>query len=1206
MEKTSYGNLHTTCREELNHSSIISKEPTNDDLFNMDVEKVFKDSSIAEEDQPRLREEAQKYGSFEIPISNYLKNSPKITKIELQDFEPSFSTPEELFKMLDTDHLPSEAKSKIGRCCKEHFKSFSSFTFDIGRTKEEASIEITTDKQIIQKYYPISPAVHDEVEEILDNLCKQGIIRELETKEYSQFVNCLIVLRKPNKKLRIILDNIILNTHCKSMTGNFTTINEVLASLSQKAKVLSTVDLSQAYFNIPVEKSSQTAFTFYSPKRKIRYAFTRLVMGFRNSSWFLQQSLNNTLQSLQNVIILADDVICYDENVNDNIDIVIKVIQKLNEAGYKINPKKLKLARTSLEILGIQYHMGTLSLPLARVRSYIRTPAPRSHKQLKAFLSSVSFYRMLIKDYSNLAIPLLDLAKMTDGKTKQPQRFTWGEVHQAAFDNIKTAILNNAKCHPPNYSKPFFADADSSERAVGSILYQKDGEKILPIAIISRVLTKNELNWSIFRKEACSLIYLLRSTRIFTQFRPLNVRIDCRSVLFLASCKGSSHSITRMAIEITSHPELTLTNVSGDKNSISDGLTRLGGTDCDPAEIPPMSQREADALMNVLKLKNGTSFSTEEIMDMLNRSGLPSLINENKKKQKAQATKQINLQNLGPRKQMTRKIKKFFIEPNYCTKNNPHTTYSQFSRTVIHKNQHLNNIKNSKGSLKGNHEGKKNKGEWSQNSSLSTRYRQHLPYYNPNEHADDENYDRHIFYEDQQIPRHYVRDSQLNNYTSLRQLELKLKTYENGTVSISDFIELQDLDTDISNYTQKEKNRDGIWCIKRDDIFIALLPEQLGRSYIWNLHFNSGHLSTHQIKRKIFEHFVLLDADNIIKDTVKGCVYCTMGVIYRNPKHIFRENPIPRYPRQIWSLDLAGGFGTSSKGYKWIIFSVDNYSSFLVMKPSRGKTASEIQDFISSSIISPFGCPNQICLDDELSTELSRSFQEFLDNHAIIKSTSSTSTPHMLGIAERNVAKIKQTIRQLTFRTQKEWADLVGIANNAINSTPLTYGCSAEECIFGTKLNNAWAPLKVETLTTNPEAFFKEVEQITREARKTLKKHKDRKAKENIWYINKKTKERNFEENEIVTYQNVRLGANKALAIKNRPAVIISKSKSNAYIKDMVDNRYSKQHFNHINKYEHEQNTLLPENWDTDINDAMNPNGSRRSNRLLTRESLRI
>ena len=268
------------------------------DAFKVEIERVLQDYSVSKDDKPPLKKEALKTGSIEIPISNYLKNFSKLTKIELQDFTTPFHTTDELFSLLDTNHLPLEAKQMMRNCCEDNFKAFSSFTFNIGRTQEEATVETTTDEQLIQKYYPISPAVHNEVEEILHDLCRLGIIRKLKTNEFSQFTNCLIVLRKSSGKLRLIVDTRLVNLNTQTNSGSFTSVSKILASLPPSTKVTSSLDLSQGFFNIPVERKSQAFFSFYSTQL-VKYAFTRCVMGCKNSNIFLQQALIKALKDLK-------------------------------------------------------------------------------------------------------------------------------------------------------------------------------------------------------------------------------------------------------------------------------------------------------------------------------------------------------------------------------------------------------------------------------------------------------------------------------------------------------------------------------------------------------------------------------------------------------------------------------------------------------------------------------------------------------------------------------------------------------------------------------------------------------------------------------------------------------------------------------------------------------------------------------------------
>ena len=69
--------------------------------------------------------------------------------------------------------------------------------------------------------------------------------------------------------------------------------------------------------------------------------FCHLPNGFKNSGYFLQQNLIKTLQG-HPAIFAADDIIVATEtSQEENIEAVIKILEKLHEEGYKIGPKKL-------------------------------------------------------------------------------------------------------------------------------------------------------------------------------------------------------------------------------------------------------------------------------------------------------------------------------------------------------------------------------------------------------------------------------------------------------------------------------------------------------------------------------------------------------------------------------------------------------------------------------------------------------------------------------------------------------------------------------------------------------------------------------------------------------------------------------------------------------------------------------------------------
>ena len=436
------------------------------------------------------------------------------------------------------------------------------------------------------------------------------------------------------------------------------------------------------------------------------------------------------------------------------------------------------------------------------------------------------------------------------------------------------------------------------------------------------------------------------------------------------------------------------------------------------------------------------------------------------------------------------------------------------------------------------------------------------------------------------------------NYSSLRQLELKLKIYKDGYITVSDFISLQELDNDIHLYKDKEKNTRGIMCKVENNTKVPILPETLARSYISYLHFHpeNSHLSKQQIKRKINQDYHLINADEIIDRITKGCPFCSYAIVYRKPKHLFLQNDIPNMPRIAWYIDFFGSV-TKSKGHKNIALACDPFTGYTIIKGIKNRSAKNIQEFILSSIICPFGIFRILIADNELSMDNSTNFQEFLDKYCISKRVTAVHTHHSLGIAERRISIAKTSIRNLTRQTNNEWSDIIGIINSSINKTVQSYGVSAEKAMFGAELDNFYKPLLFDFDSQSPEEYYENIKRITKEARSVLKRNKDRKAKENFAYVNRKTKERSFVNNQLAEYANLRLEANKGIKIKNVPCQIIETTKSTAYVKDLLTGNLSKQHYSNLNVLSHDEDVILPENWDLEIQRQFN-NENRESARL--------
>ena len=74
----------------------------------------------------------------------------------------------------------------------------------------------------------------------------------------------------------------------------------------------------------------------------------------------------------------------------------------------------------------------------------------------------VSFYRGFLKNFSQVAYPLIKLANKANSNADAKENFMWTEQHEAAFKRFKQLIRNHAGNYLPDYTKPFSGTSGAS------------------------------------------------------------------------------------------------------------------------------------------------------------------------------------------------------------------------------------------------------------------------------------------------------------------------------------------------------------------------------------------------------------------------------------------------------------------------------------------------------------------------------------------------------------------------------------------------------------------------------------------------------------------------------------------------------------------------------------------------------------------------
>jgi hypothetical protein len=93
---------------------------------------------------------------------------------------------------------------------------------------------------------------------------------------------------------------------------------------------------------------------------------------------------------------------------------------------------------------------------------------------------------------------------INDKRTSKVVRAT--EVNDA-FEIIKSETAKCTTLHFLNDNDPIFLHTDALDYGVGAYLFQLFDGKEVPIAFVSKSLTKVQLRWAVIQKEAYAIFY---------------------------------------------------------------------------------------------------------------------------------------------------------------------------------------------------------------------------------------------------------------------------------------------------------------------------------------------------------------------------------------------------------------------------------------------------------------------------------------------------------------------------------------------------------------------------------------------------------------------------------------------------------------------------------------------------------------------------
>ena len=244
----------------------------------------------------------------------------------------------------------------------------------------------------------------------------------------------------------------------------------------------------------------KTAFTASSMGL---YEFTHMPFGLSNAGssfcHLMEQCLGD--QQFVTLLLYLDDICIFAPTIDDMLDQIHLVFDRLKKFNLKIKPKKCQFFSTSVLFLGHVLLAEGISANPDKVDKVKTLPVPKNIKEVQSFLGLASYYRHFIPHFPKKAGCLHELVGPTASKPKkrtkarnketasaetiptevEPKIFEWMIEHQEAFDALKEALCTAPVLGYPDFNREFILETDTSLKGLGAILSQQHKDRSIRV-----------------------------------------------------------------------------------------------------------------------------------------------------------------------------------------------------------------------------------------------------------------------------------------------------------------------------------------------------------------------------------------------------------------------------------------------------------------------------------------------------------------------------------------------------------------------------------------------------------------------------------------------------------------------------------------------------------------------------------------------------
>lgn len=366
-------------------------------------------------------------------------------------------------------------------------------------------------------------AFRSKVEEELKKLEDMGVIVKV---EHSNWGTPLVPVLKPNGKIRLCVDyKVTVNKHLEDFNHPIPRVEDLFQAL-RGGKRFTKLDFSCAYNQLPISQATGELLAWSTHKGI--YMPTRLPFGPKTACSIFQSKIEKVLQGCKGTKNYFDDIVITGGSDKEHIENLRQVLEKISQAGLRLNKEKCKFFQSSITYLGHIISESGIKTDSENIQAIQEIQTPTNVSEVRSFVGMVNFYGKFIPHLSDVLEPLHSLLRIKKGK------FIWDSNCQNSFVKIKK-FLSSDLClvhYDPSLQVKLVTDA--SAVGISGVLLQifPSGEE-RPICFASRTLTTSERNYSVIHREALAIYWSVLKFNQYLLGRKFILASDHKPLLVL-------------------------------------------------------------------------------------------------------------------------------------------------------------------------------------------------------------------------------------------------------------------------------------------------------------------------------------------------------------------------------------------------------------------------------------------------------------------------------------------------------------------------------------------------------------------------------------------------------------------------------------------------------------------------------------------------